>query len=795
MAAPQQSRTEPGPPRLPRPSPAAAARLLAWILPLVLAATIAHHSLSDLDIWLHHRAGSDILAGEGVLDQNTYSFTAPEHLWVDHEWLFQVLVAALARLRGGVGAAPELLSVPWHLFRVSLAVLLMWLLIRDRAVGRGRPQNHGEVDRNVATLRPLWLAPVAVVTLAVLWPRIILRPELISYCCFVLSLRWIEDALVTTRAEHGPELSGGNRHEDGDTARRPARWRHWLSWLSWRRPQGRVFWLTVFWAQCHGFYSLAILIWLLAALLTPLQRWLDRRQSMPPGRAAEQGATTGRIILLCLGGALLTLVAGALTPNGIAGLVYPLRALGQFSTDGVDLRDTITELVPLSRSFGALGTTILVFRWSLVWALIWIVATLGRVTLLRIVLLLIAAWSAWNSQRAIGFYALTFYLLHSGLRDDQPCWWQPWLARHAAASRRYLGPRVRIVLAGLALTVALAVGVSWWLSLASDRFYLREGVTRRFGAGLTPGLYPVTAAARLASRSAPTPPRIVNNVDAAGFLIDRRVGAVYIDGRTEAYPTALWTEYAHLKAGGPVALKILRERRADAVCLAHRSQASHPLLATLLGSPDWELVTVDEAGVLLASAPGTATVAAAVARLARAGRELLAEVGDPDAQVAIPTRQGPTRSADRCLSLATLLRMGGENQLAGQLLRRAHQLSPRHPIVNHNLGNLLLAQGDAAAALAHFQVAAAENRRAVGSRINLGVCLFHLERPAEAAAALESALDLDPRRAEAWVNLAEARRLLGQRRAAIEAYERAQELLPGDDRLRRRAAEFRRGER
>ena len=142
MASPQQSRKEPGPPGLPHPSPAAAARLLAWVLPLVLAATIAHHSLSDLDIWLHHRAGSDILAGEGVLDRNTYSFTAPEYPWVDHEWLFQVLVAALARLRGGVGSAPELLSGPWHVLRVSLAVLLMWLLLRDRAVGRRRPRNN-----------------------------------------------------------------------------------------------------------------------------------------------------------------------------------------------------------------------------------------------------------------------------------------------------------------------------------------------------------------------------------------------------------------------------------------------------------------------------------------------------------------------------------------------------------------------------------------------------------------------------------------------------------------------------
>ena len=86
------------------------------------------------------------------------------------------------------------------------------------------------------------------------------------------------------------------------------------------------------------------------------------------------------------------------------------------------------------------------------------------------------------------------------------------------------------------------------------------------------------------------------------------------------------------------------------------------------------------------------------------------------------------------------------------------------------------------------------NPRAVGPRINLGVCLFHTGRLDQAAEAFQEALKLDSGRAEAWVNLAEVWRRQGRRKAALEAYDRALTLMPGDANLRRRVAGFRRGE-
>ena len=76
------------------------------------------------------------------------------------------------------------------------------------------------------------------------------------------------------------------------------------------------------------------------------------------------------------------LVALVLTPNGMDGLMMPVRAVGQFFQTKADLRTTISELVPLQKSPNSLGLTITAYRISLVWGIVWIIATAGRVSLL-----------------------------------------------------------------------------------------------------------------------------------------------------------------------------------------------------------------------------------------------------------------------------------------------------------------------------------------------------------------------------------------------------------------------------
>lgn len=61
--------------------------------------------LWDADLWWLLRAGDDALRAGEAPSRNAYSFTAPEHPWVMHEWLLGVCAAALRRAFGLPGIA------------------------------------------------------------------------------------------------------------------------------------------------------------------------------------------------------------------------------------------------------------------------------------------------------------------------------------------------------------------------------------------------------------------------------------------------------------------------------------------------------------------------------------------------------------------------------------------------------------------------------------------------------------------------------------------------------------------
>ena len=54
------------------------------LMVLGMAGVLAWHSLTDLDIWFHLRAGQDLLQGGGFPQLNTYSFADPTHPWLNH---------------------------------------------------------------------------------------------------------------------------------------------------------------------------------------------------------------------------------------------------------------------------------------------------------------------------------------------------------------------------------------------------------------------------------------------------------------------------------------------------------------------------------------------------------------------------------------------------------------------------------------------------------------------------------------------------------------------------------------
>ena len=122
--------------------------------------------IANTSVGWHIASGRWMLEHREVLDHDVFSFTSGEAEWVDHEWLFQILVAALFDL----GGAPLLV-----IMRMLIVAALMLLLVR---IG-----TTSGLDPPVALL----LAALCVLAAR---PRFFLRPELFTLLLLPLAM-WL----------------------------------------------------------------------------------------------------------------------------------------------------------------------------------------------------------------------------------------------------------------------------------------------------------------------------------------------------------------------------------------------------------------------------------------------------------------------------------------------------------------------------------------------------------------------------------------------------------------------------
>jgi tetratricopeptide (TPR) repeat protein len=707
------------------------AQALTALIVMTLACVLSWHPLEDLDIWFHDRAGADFMATGPLPAQNHYSFTEPTHAWLNHEWAFQLL----AHAAGPHGHATEGAVAGWNLLRLLLAAAIVAaLLLGDGGLRRLRGEG--------SALAAAWHGPLLLGSLTLLWPRLLLRPELVSYVALVFLVRWTED-LRTDLSNDG--MVGLHARDLVDP----------------RHRAGRLFWLTLVWAQCHGFSAAAPLLVALG-LLAPAP---GQALCLPNGRSLR---AAGLVVAA-------TLVALVATPNGLQGLAFPLRAIGQFG-GGANLRNTIAELAPLLRTPDMLGLTTAFFEASLAVGAAMVIAGWRRIGVLRIVLWLAMAAATFSSQRALGPYGIAFALL--GLRGTLP-----------NALRARFGSRGAGALVCAGAATGLVTAILWGAAVTSDRFYLAEGVTRRFGNGLATAQYPVEAAATLAGRPGA---HVFANLGASGLLLGTTRALPFVDGRTEAYSPVLWREYLDIKSAGDRALSLLDARQVEAVCLANPGGPFAALAADLVASHRWNLAAAEGAGLLfvretLPFGPDAAE------RMETAKRAVLLEAADRQQAAARTPSLSPARAADGLLAAATLYRLAGADDQRRECLSAAAARSPRHALARHNYGNQLLADGRPDAALVEFRAAAAANRRMAGPRLNAGVCLMKLQQPAEAARWFARATRVDSQSFEAWANLAVARNAAGDRAGALSAVDRALALSPANARLAGLRDSLRRG--
>jgi protein O-GlcNAc transferase len=129
--------------------------------------------------------------------------------------------------------------------------------------------------------------------------------------------------------------------------------------------------------------------------------------------------------------------------------------------------------------------------------------------------------------------------------------------------------------------------------------------------------------------------------------------------------------------------------------------------------------------------------------------------------------------------LGNLLLAQGEATGAESSFRAALRLAPGHPQILLQLGNALSAQGRYADAVTQFQHALRADPAQPAVLYNMGNAMRELGQPEQAAASYRAALKLDPRDADSHNNLGNVLREMGQLDQAIACYREALRLDPG----------------
>jgi len=138
---------------------------LVWTLLLTSSALyFLWNTEADNDLWGHLLFGRAMLAAGAVPRVDTYAYTTAGQLWVNHEWLSQVLMAAVY---GWAGPAGLLLSK----FAVALTTFLLVL---------------SGTRRRTASIHTQ--AVVGLLALTVLARGCSIRPQVVTYCCTALIL-------------------------------------------------------------------------------------------------------------------------------------------------------------------------------------------------------------------------------------------------------------------------------------------------------------------------------------------------------------------------------------------------------------------------------------------------------------------------------------------------------------------------------------------------------------------------------------------------------------------------------
>lgn len=718
----------------PRPAPCVVAPSPWLWLPAfaalgILCLALCWREEVDPDVHFHLLAGELTLDRGAPVTENLFTHPHQGRSFINHEWLFQLILAAFHRLVGAAGVG--LLK--------ALAILGTFSLLALPALRRAG-----------APITAWLLLPILLLASG----RFHARPEVLSLLCLAAALA------ISERLMAGVSIAGDAERSAG------------------RRGVVALGLLAVVWANLHGF----------AAMLPGLLLLMALARAVADGAAWRRG----RARWLGLASAA-TLVAGCLTPAGLQGAIHPWRLAlaafgwggeeaqapglgaglaglgGHLAAGGVVLGEEarliagsgpvmgrIVELAsPIQAvASGSWDSQLLMVAMALVALAVPFLAWRGRLQAERLAMAGVGMVLGFSALRNVAFAAvLLFPLLVDALTLAVESGFRPSSSPRLASQRRWLAAGVA---AGLLVVVALGL----------TRLALVSGLHEVVGFRLSPSIAAGDAlayhrAAAFLERERPAG-NLFNNFGAGHWLARRFVPSggplPFVCPHTDLYPSAHLAEY-HAVIDGVVPMdRLVARHGVGVILLDHRIEVSHTLIETLVRDPSWALVHVDERALILVltSLPKNAKIAA---RLALRPADLAQQLEDrfefageqPGYGIAWldalarwgVVAQRPPAPVDR-VGVASLLLQLGQAEVARREADRALALAPNMATARYVLGSALRALGEVDAAASELTSVL----RAYPASLNVLLALASIEIGRAGA---------DPRhlaRAEAWLQRA-----------------------------------------
>ncbi len=460
--------------------------------------------INDFDLGYHLKGGQWILENHTFPSKDTYTYTVPDHDYVDLHWLYQVPLYLLYRLGGY-----SLLSL------TNIAALLLVFFITYR--------------RLRLTGAPLWMCVLLLgVVLIGSEIRFQVRPEILSWLLMCLTL-WILEL----------RLTGGKN----------------LLYL--------LIPIQVVWANVEGLFLIG---WGLLAFYLVSGYLHARKADRKLLRFSALASAS------CL-----------LNPYFIKGVLFPFILLSTLATSNV-FKANINE-------FQSPWTLARHYPFPPDWTL-WAYESFSVLLLL----LLMATFK----KRKLHDWLLAgsfFYLSTASLRNiplfmlscaplAASCWKDlKWEKLHKIASALFSRPAAAWAFSLFMLALCLRV--------ATGAYYVSERREERFGLGLDAEKQPVRAAQFLVQNRLEG--RLLNHMNAGGWLDWAAPQKVFIDGRLEVMGEKFFREYIEsLERGGLAPL--LARYQAD--ILFFNPEETPTWVMDLKDLPVWRPVYLDESAVI-----------------------------------------------------------------------------------------------------------------------------------------------------------------------------------------------------